>query len=139
VRRFEGGETFHSHPIFISGIYLVIVSRFLLRALRSSRSFTVEKRDAQRKIDWAPFYADGGAENFCQGASPEYPSRARRDWSLGVVRARLFVTDGKVDDVAILSGPRVFHPAVESAVRGYQCRRYPFTVEMDREFVFSLN
>lgn len=98
-----------------------------------------EKLEAQRRIDWAPFYADGGELNFCQGGSPEYPRKAIREGISGVVRARLFVTDGKVDDVAILSGPRVFHPAVESILKSYHCRKYGFTVETEKDFVFKLD
>jgi protein TonB len=39
----------------------------------------------------------------------------------GVVKAQIILKGGVVQDVTILSGPRVFHAAVKAAIMQYKC------------------
>ena len=52
---------------------------------------------------------------------PEMPRKAIQDETEGTVRAQMRVRDGVVQDVVIISGPRVFHAAVKAAVMQYKC------------------
>ena len=69
---------------------------------------------------------------------PEMPRRAIQDGTQGVVRAQVLIVDGKVKDVTILSGPRVFHAAVKTAIMQYQCSSGPGEVTATQEFAFKL-
>lgn len=53
--------------------------------------------------------------------APEMPRRALQDGTEGVVKAQIYIKDGVVQDVTILSGPRVFHAAVKTAMMQYTC------------------
>lgn len=53
--------------------------------------------------------------------APEMPRRALQDGTEGVVKAQIHIKDGVVQDVTILSGPRVFHAAVKTAMMQYTC------------------
>ena len=69
---------------------------------------------------------------------PEMPRQALKDGVEGSVRAQALIRGGKVVEVTILSGPRVFHASVRSAMLRYAC----VTVEGDRlatqDFDFKL-
>ena len=71
--------------------------------------------------------------------APQMPSRALRLGIEGVVQADIFIRDGKVHDIAIVSGPRVFHQAVVEAVRQYECNLTPAPVRARQTFVFKIN
>ena len=49
------------------------------------------------------------------------PRQASRDGTSGVVSARVLIHDGRVVNVEIVSGPRVFHTAVREAMLRYKC------------------
>lgn len=53
---------------------------------------------------------------------PEMPDKAAADGTGGTVSAEARIKGGKVVDVRILSGPRVFHAAVRSAMFKYECQ-----------------
>jgi len=52
---------------------------------------------------------------------PEIPRQALRDGTSGTVRAQATIRDGRVVQVDILSGPRIFHNAVRDAMMQYKC------------------
>ena len=53
--------------------------------------------------------------------APEMPRRALQDGTQGVVKAQIVLKGGAVQDVTILTGPRVFHAAVKAAIMQYKC------------------
>lgn len=53
-------------------------------------------------------------------AKPEMPEKAIASGIAGTVRAEAVIHGGAVQEVRILSGPRVFHAAVRTAMQ--QCR-----------------
>jgi protein TonB len=69
---------------------------------------------------------------------PEMPRQAVREGTTGVVRAQAVIRDGAVRDVTILSGPRVFHAAVRSAMMQYKCVSDASEIVATQEFVFKL-
>ena len=52
---------------------------------------------------------------------PKMPRLALQDGTQGVVKAQIVLSGGVVQDVTILSGPRVFHAAVKAAIMQYKC------------------
>lgn len=56
-----------------------------------------------------------------QQVAPEMPAKALHDGISGVVKASVRIKAGKIVDVQIQSGPRVFHNAVRAAMLRYQC------------------
>ncbi len=70
---------------------------------------------------------------------PEMPRQALRDGTEGVVKAQALIRDGIVREVNILSGPRVFHSAVRSAMLQYKCISGPGDVIATQEFVFKID
>jgi protein TonB len=52
---------------------------------------------------------------------PEMPRRALQDGTTGVVKAQITLKNGAMQDVTILSGPRVFHASVKAAIMQYKC------------------
>ena len=52
---------------------------------------------------------------------PDMPRKAIQDGATGVVRAQVLIQNGQVRDVTILSGPRLFHAAVKTAMMQYRC------------------
>ncbi|GAC1531653.1 MAG: hypothetical protein NVS2B4_11130 [Ramlibacter sp.] len=71
-------------------------------------------------------------------AKPEMPRQALRDGTEGVVVAQALIRDGQVTDVKILSGPRVFHAAVRTAMLQYRCVSGPGDVIATQEFAFKV-
>ena len=67
------------------------------------------------------------------------PRKALQDGTTGVVRAKVVIRDGVVKEVTSLSGPRVFHAAVRTALSQYKCTAEPGEVEATQEFNFTLN
>lgn len=81
----------------------------------------------------APAVADIGVACPKQ-VQPDVPQKAVDDGVSGTVKAELRIKGGKVIDVRILSGPRIFHAAVRSAVMRYEC-----AVSGDAEVVATQN
>jgi protein TonB len=69
---------------------------------------------------------------------PEMPRKAIQDGSEGVVRAQALVKNGAVQEVTILSGPRVFHAAVKAAMMQYKCTADATEILATQEFVFRI-
>ena len=53
--------------------------------------------------------------------APEMPRKAIQDGTEGVVKAQIRIKGGVIQDVTIVSGPRVFHAAVKAAMMQYKC------------------
>ena len=53
--------------------------------------------------------------------APEMPRRALQDGTQGVVKAQIVLKGGAVQEVNIVSGPRVFHATVKAAIMQYKC------------------
>ncbi len=49
------------------------------------------------------------------------PRKAIQDGTEGVVKAQIRIKGGVIQDVTIVSGPRVFHSAVKTAMMQYKC------------------
>jgi protein TonB len=69
---------------------------------------------------------------------PEMPRKAIQDGSEGVVKAQALVKNGAVQEVTILSGPRVFHAAVKAAMMQYKCTADATEILATQEFVFKI-
>lgn len=69
---------------------------------------------------------------------PEMPRKALQDGIEGVVKAQALVRNGAVQEVTILSGPRVFHNAVKTAMMQYRCASDATEVIATQEFVFKI-
>ena len=70
---------------------------------------------------------------------PEIPRQALRDGTSGTVRAQVLIRDGKVVNVDIQSGPRIFHNAVREAMMQYKCIASGADIVATQEFVFKVN
>jgi phosphate transport system substrate-binding protein len=68
---------------------------------------------------------------------PEMPRKAMQEGLEGMVKAQVVIRDGAVKEVAILSGPRVFHAAVRDAMLQYKCAQQPGEAIAAQEFVFK--
>jgi hypothetical protein len=68
-------------------------------------------------------------------ARPEMPRAAIETGTQGRVVAKASIRDGRVTDVTILSGPRVFREPVQSAMMQYQCIG---SGALTQEFVFTI-
>jgi periplasmic protein TonB len=69
---------------------------------------------------------------------PEMPRAAIKEGAEGVVRAQALIRDGKVREVTILSGPRVFHGAVRTAMMQYSCISGSGDILATQEFNFKI-
>ena len=67
------------------------------------------------------------------------PRRALQDGASGVVRAQISLKNGVIQDVTILSGPRVFHAAVKVAMMQYKCVTDAGDVIATQEFNFKID
>lgn len=77
------------------------------------------------------------AAMICPGqVRPEIPRKALLENIQGLVKVQAVVEDGHVKEVNILSGPRIFHDAVRSAMLQYQCSVRNTTVVAMQEFNF---
>ena len=71
--------------------------------------------------------------------APEMPRKAQQEGIEGVVRAQIRIKGGAIQDVSIVSGPRVFHAAVRAAMMQYKCVSDPGgEVVATQEFNFKL-
>jgi protein TonB len=70
---------------------------------------------------------------------PEMPRQALRDGTSGTVRAQATIRDGRVVNVEILSGPRVFHNTVREAMMQYKCISSGGDIIATQEFAFKVN
>lgn len=74
---------------------------------------------------------------------PEVPAKAIDEGIEGTVKAEARIRGGKVVDVRIVSGPRVFHTAVRNAMLAYQCASGPEQGAADilatQDFTFKLD
>lgn len=71
----------------------------------------------------APAARSGDIGVYCPTQTkPEMPRKALQDGTSGVVRAEARIKGGRVVEVRVLSGPRVFHAAVRAAMMEYQCQ-----------------
>ena len=70
--------------------------------------------------------------------APEMPSKALQEGTEGVVRAQIRVKFGVIQEVTILSGPRVFHAAVRAAMMQYKCSSNGADVLATQDFNFKL-
>lgn len=84
--------------------------------------------------------AGGGATDIASlcptQVKPEIPRKALQDGVEGTVHAQALIRNGVVKEVAILSGPRVFHSAVREAMLQYKCAADAGEVTVPQEFVF---
>ena len=69
---------------------------------------------------------------------PEMPRKAIQEGTEGVVRAEALIRDGAVREVNVLSGPRIFHPAVRNAMLQYRCNNEAGDIRATQEFVFKI-
>jgi protein TonB len=69
---------------------------------------------------------------------PEMPRKALQDGIEGVVKAQIIIRDGVVQEVSILSGPRVYHAAVRAAMLQYKCQSGSGEVIATQEFAFKI-
>ena len=70
--------------------------------------------------------------------APEMPRKALQDGTEGVVKAQIHIKGGVIQDVTILSGPRVFHAAVRAAMMQYNCVTDGGEVVATQEFNFKV-
>jgi protein TonB len=66
------------------------------------------------------------------------PRRAVQDGTEGVVKAQILIKNGVVQEVVILSGPKVFHAAVKAAILRYKCVADGVEAIATQEFKFTL-
>lgn len=69
---------------------------------------------------------------------PEMPRKAMQEGTEGVVKAQIRIKGGVIQEVTILSGPRVFHAAVKAAMLQYKCISDATEVVATQEFNFKL-
>jgi protein TonB len=74
---------------------------------------------------------------ICPGqVPPDIPRKALIEGIQGTVRAQAFVQEGHVKEVNIISGPRIFHDAVRTAMLQYKCAVQHSAVVAMQEFNF---
>jgi protein TonB len=66
------------------------------------------------------------------------PRKALQDGTQGVVKAQALIRNGAVVEVTVLSGPKVFHQAVRTAMLQYKCQIVAGDVLTPQEFAFKL-
>jgi protein TonB len=69
---------------------------------------------------------------------PETPKQALKDGVEGTVRAQATIRGGKVVEVNIISGPRVYAGAVRAAMLQYQCVSGAGDIIATQEFIFKI-
>lgn len=70
--------------------------------------------------------------------APVIPERALDEGISGKVRAEVRIRSGRVVDVTILSGPKVFHQAVRAALQQYQCVSGSAEIVAVQDFEFKV-
>ncbi len=71
--------------------------------------------------------------------APEMPRRAIAEGAYGLVRATAIIRGGVVAEVTSISGPRIFHSAVRTAMLQYKCNASAGEVSATQEFNFVLS
>lgn len=66
------------------------------------------------------------------------PRKAIQDGTEGVIKAQILIRNGVVQEVTIVSGPRVFHTAVKNAIAQYKCVADGPEVLATQEFNFKV-
>ena len=66
------------------------------------------------------------------------PRRAAQEGVSGLVKAQALVQSGVVKEVTILSGPRIFHSAVRTAMLQYTGCTVPDGTVVVQEFAFKI-
>jgi protein TonB len=69
---------------------------------------------------------------------PEMPRFALQAGVEGVVKAQALIKDGAIKEITILSGPKIFHAAVRSAMLQYKCASDADEIIAVQEFTFKL-
>lgn len=70
---------------------------------------------------------------------PSMPDRAIDEGIEGTVKAQVRIRNGKVVEVRVLSGPKVYHAAVRNAMLAYECSAGENEVLATQDFTFKLN
>ena len=70
---------------------------------------------------------------------PVMPARAADEGIEGTVKVEARIRGGRVAELKILSGPKVFHSAVRAAMLGYQCAVTDAEVVATQDFAFRIN
>jgi len=73
-----------------------------------------------------------------QQVKPEIPRKALQEGAEGVVKAQAVIRDGVVREVTILSGPRIYHAPVRTAMMQYRCVSGGEVIAT-QEFVFKID
>lgn len=73
----------------------------------------------------------------CKQVLPEMPREAIKSNLVGVIKAGVFLVDGKPKDVIIFSGPRAFHESVRKAMLKYECQADLTSTVATQTFVFN--
>jgi len=75
----------------------------------------------------------------CPGQElPEFPRKALIEKIQGMVVAQAIIESGKVKEVKILSGPKIYHDNVKNAMLRYRCNMLNHTVQAIKEFNFRV-
>ena len=69
--------------------------------------------------------------------APEMPRKAIHDGTVGVVKAQIHLKGGVIQEVTVLSGPRVFHAAFKAAMMQYKCVTDGGDIIATQEFIFK--
>lgn len=70
---------------------------------------------------------------------PEMPAKAIDEGIEGTVKAEARIRNGRVAEVRILSGPRVYHAAVRAAMLAYQCSSGDSEIVATQDFTFKFD
>lgn len=71
--------------------------------------------------------------------APQAPAKAVEQGLSGLVRAQVRIVGGKVREVTVLSGPRIFHAAVREAMMQYECVANADEIVATQEFSFTVD
>lgn len=71
-------------------------------------------------------------------ARPAIPERALEEGISGKVRAEVKIRNGRVADVQIVAGPKLFHAAVRAALSRYECVGGGDEIAATQEFEFKV-
>jgi len=78
------------------------------------------------------------AGTFCKMSAPQVPRAAVKAGISGTVVAEFIVQHGKVTEILKITGPEVFYPSVEAAIRRYDCRSLEKPVTATQAFDFKV-
>lgn len=69
---------------------------------------------------------------------PQWPRKAIQEGTEGTVKASALIKGGVIQEITILSGPRIFHAAVKAAMLQYKCAADAGEITATQDFVFKL-